>query len=113
MRIRALILVTVLALSSAFAAGTPTGLEGEYIDTDMDGSVLSVTADHWHIKIGDIDVDNTYTAKKTGDNTYAVTITPVDPALKTFVSTSVVRKEGDMLFVKNEGVTTESKYKKK
>jgi len=113
MKTGAFILAVVLGWSGALAAGTPTGLEGEYVDMDMAGSSLSVTADHWRIKVGDMEVDNTYTAKKTGDDTYAVTITPVDAALKTFVTTSVVRKEGDTLIVKNEGTTTESKYKKK
>jgi hypothetical protein len=118
--IRRMFLVFLIALSvasfvsgSALAAANPTGLEGEYLDTEMDGSSISVTADHWLIKIGDMSVDNTYTVKKSGDNTYAVTLTPVDAALKQFVTTSTVRKEGDMLFVKNEGTTTESKYKKK
>jgi hypothetical protein len=106
-------LVAAMAWSGVLVAGTPTGLEGEYVDTEMDGSTLSVTADHWLVKVGDLSMDHTYTVKKTGENAYAVTLTPVDAALKQFVSTSTVRKEGDMLFVKNEGTTTESKYKKK
>lgn len=113
MRTRAILVLLAIVTSSVALAATPTGLEGEYVDTEMEGSTLTVTADHWRIKVGDLDSDNTYTAKKTGDNTYAVTITPVDAAMKQFVSTSEVRKEGDMLFVKNEGATTESKYKKK
>ena len=95
----------------ALAAGQPSGLEGEYVD-ETDGGTLTVTADHWKTKVVDIESDDLYTAKKTGDNSYEIVFTFTMPALKGETMKATARQEGTFLFVKLEG-STEVKWKKK
>jgi hypothetical protein len=95
----------------ALAAPKPSGLEGEYVD-ETDGSTLTVTADHWTTK-GPIEDDELYTAKKTGDNTYEIVFTFTLPALKGQTMKASARQEGNFLYVKLEGSSTEVKWKKK
>lgn len=67
-----LLLVLCLAFPGlrALAAGS-SGLEGEYVD-ESDGGTLTVTADHWKTKVAEMESDDLYTAKKTGDNSYEI-----------------------------------------
>lgn len=95
----------------ALAAGQPSGLEGEYVG-ETDGSTLTITADHWKTKVGDMESDDVYTAKKTGENSYEVVFTFIEPALKGQTIKAIARQEGNFLFVKLEG-STEVKWKKK
>jgi hypothetical protein len=109
--------VLALALCSALpgvrslAAGPASGLEGEYVD-ESDGGNLTVTADHWKTKVVDIESDDLYTAKKTGDNSYEIVFTFTNPVLKGQTMKATARKEGNFLFVTLEG-STEVKWKKK
>jgi hypothetical protein len=95
----------------ALAAGPASGLEGEYVD-EADGGSLTVTADHWKTKVSEMESDDLYTAKKTGDNSYEIVFTFTMPALKGQTMKATARKEGNFLFVKLEG-STEVQWKKK
>ena len=97
--------------ANALAAAKPSGLEGDYAD-ETDGSTLTITADHWKTKMGDIESDDLYTAKKTGNNTYEIVFTFTMPALKDQTMTATARQEGSFLFVTLEG-SKEVKWKKK
>jgi hypothetical protein len=94
----------------AFAAGD-SGLEGEYMEVGVDNSALTITTDHWSLG-GVMKMDYIYTAKKTGENTYEVDLKPPNPALEALDIKSVVRKEGNFLFVNTNGAG-ETKYERK
>jgi hypothetical protein len=96
--------------SGVFAAGG-SGLEGEYIESGMENSTLTITADHWTLG-GTMKMDYTYTAKKTGENTYELELTTANRYMKGMDMKTLVRKEGTALFVNNNG-TGEIKYEKK
>jgi hypothetical protein len=108
-----LLLVLCFALPGlhALAASPASGLEGEYVD-ESDGSTLTVTADHWKTKISEMESDDLYTAKKTGDNSYEIILSFTMPALKGQTLKATARKEGNLLFVKLED-SREVKWKKK
>ena len=95
----------------AWAAGKASGLEGEYSD-ETDGSTLTITGDHWKIKMSDFESDDLYTAKKTGDNSFDVVISFSLPALKGQTMKATARQEGNFLFVKLDDAK-EVKWKKK
>jgi alkaline phosphatase len=95
--------------AGAFAAGS--GLEGEYVESGVENSFLTITADHWTIG-GTMKMDYTYTAKKTGENTYELELKTANRYMKGMDMKAVVRKEGNVLFVNNNG-TGETKYEKK
>jgi hypothetical protein len=109
------VLLLVLSLNfrgaDALAAGKPSGLEGDYVD-EHDGSTLTITADHWKTKAGDIEEDDLYTARKTGDNSYEVIFTFSLPGGKDQTMKATARQEGNFLFVKLEE-SAEVKWKKK
>jgi hypothetical protein len=96
--------------SGAFAAGD-SGLEGQYIEVGVDNSLLTITSDHWSLG-GVMKMEYIYTAKKTGDNTYEVELKPPNPALEALGIKSVVRQEGNFLFVNTNGAG-ETKYERK
>ncbi len=95
--------------SGAFAAGS--GLEGEYIESGVENSTLTVTADHWTIG-GTMKMDYTYAAKKTGENTYELELKTVNRYMKGMDMKAVVRKEGTTLFANSNGAG-EVKWEKK
>lgn len=97
------------APSGAFAAGP--GLEGEYIESGVENSTLTITADHWTLG-GTMKMDYTYTAKKTGENTYELELKTVNRYMKGMDMKAVARKEGATLFVNSNGAG-EVKYEKK
>ena len=97
------------APAGAFAAGS--GLEGEYVESGVENSTLTITADHWTLG-GTMKMDYTYTAKKTGENTYELELKTANRYMKGMDMKTVVRKEGTVLFVNNNG-TGETKYEKK
>jgi hypothetical protein len=97
------------APAGVFAAGS--GLEGEYAESGVENSTLTITADHWTIG-GTMKMDYTYTAKKTGENTYELELKTANRYMKGMDMKAVVRKEGNVLFVNNNG-TGETKYEKK
>jgi len=108
-----LLLVLCFALPGlrALAAGPASGLEGEYV-AETDGGVLTITADHWKTKVVDIESDDLYTAKKTGDHSFEIVISFTNPVLKGQTMKATARQEGNFLFVKLEG-NDEVKWKKK
>jgi hypothetical protein len=110
------LLLLVLSFSfpgaDAFAAGAPTGLEGEYVE-EGGTLTLTITADHWKTKSGDIEEDELYTAKKTGENSYQITYTFTEESLKGQTTTATARKEGNFLFTKMQDSKIEVKWKKK
>lgn len=97
------------AATGIFAAGSV--LEGEYINTEVANSTLTITADHWTIG-GTMTMDYTYTAKKTGENTYEVELKTANRAMNGMDMKALVRKEGNALFVNNNN-TGDTKYEKK
>ena len=96
--------------SGAFASGG-SGLEGEYIESGMENSTLTITADHWTLG-GAMKMDYTYTAKKTGENTYELELKTSNRYMKGMDMKTLVRKEGTTLFVNNNNAG-EIKYEKK
>ena len=95
--------------SGVFAAGS--GLEGEYVESGVENSTLTITADHWTIG-GTMKMDYTYTAKKTGENTYELELKTANRYMKGMDMKTLVRKQGNVLFANNNG-TGEIKYEKK
>ncbi len=93
------------------SADTGSGFEGQYVETGVENSFLTITADHWSIG-GTMKMEYLYTAKKTGANTYEVDLKTANRILKGMDMKSVVRKEGDFLFINNNG-TGEIKYARK
>jgi len=93
------------------SASQSSGLEGNYVD-EADGGTLTVTADHWKTKVVDIESDDLYTARKTGNNSYEIVFSFTMPALKGQTMKATARREGNFLYVKLEG-SAEVKWKKK
>jgi hypothetical protein len=76
--------------SGVFAAGG-SGLDGEYIENGVENSTLTITADHWTLG-GTFKMDYTYTAKKTGENTYELELKTVNRYMKGMERTATNRR---------------------
>jgi len=98
------------APAGAFAAGS--GLEGEYIESGVENSTLTVTADHWTLG-GTFKMDYTYTAKKTGENTYELELKTANRVMKGMDMKAVARQEGTTLIVNSNGAGDVKWEKKK
>ena len=97
------------APSGGFAAGS--GLEGEYVESGVANSFLTVTADHWTLS-GTFKMDYTYTAKKTGENAYELELKTANRSMKGMDMKAVAHKECTTLFVNSNGAG-EVKWEKK
>jgi hypothetical protein len=103
--------IAILCAAARAFAADGSGLEGEYVESGVENSTLTITADHWTLG-GTMKMDYTYTAKKTGENTYELELKTANRYMKGMDMKTLVRKEGNALFVNNNGAG-EIKYEKK
>ena len=105
--------IPVTDQSRAPAAANRSGLEGDYVDIQDPGNTLSIKEGRWHMHVADIDIDYTSVVKKTADKTYEFSLTATNPAFNGLKTTMTVRQDGVFIVLKETGVATETKYKKK
>ena len=97
------------------SAKSASGFEGTYVDVNDSDISLRVKGNTWRQGASDIYADCTFTAQKTNDNTWRVELTYHNKLqdLKGHKSTVILRRDGDFVFVRDEGSDDETKFKRK
>ena len=96
------------------------GIEGNYVDDAVNyANSLIITSNKWHLEgDGIVFMDCNYTAQKRADKRYAVEVTFIKSADTELVgekATYLVRRDGQLLFVKleSENDSSERKFRRK
>ena len=111
-------LLTIIFTFSIIGCGgekSASGFEGTYVDVESPDISLRVKGNTWRQGASDIYADCTFTAQRTGDNTWRVDLTYHNKLqdLKGHKSTVILRRDGDFVFVRDEDSDDETKFKRR